>query len=75
MLKTLEGKELTKLLLTTRKFPPVFSDEFGNLTFSSRRPLSYRNQSIDLASFMKGLTDNTTVYIIVLNVKMYVCEM
>ena len=69
MLKTLEGKELTKLLLTTRKFPPVFSDEFGNLTLSSRRP------SIDLASFIKGLTDNTTVYSIVLNVKMYVCEM
>ena len=31
MLKTLEGKELAELLLTTRKFPPVFSDEFGNL--------------------------------------------
>ena len=31
MLKTLEGKELTELLLTTRNFAPVFSKEFGNL--------------------------------------------
>ena len=50
MLKTLEGKALAKLLLTTQKFPPVFSDEFGNLTLSWRRPLSYRNQSTGLRS-------------------------
>ena len=33
MLGTLEGKGLTELLLTTRNFSPVFSEEFGNLYY------------------------------------------